>query len=272
MTCSELERLSVAGASEAELTAHRAVCASCEALGVELDKVSALIASLRSPQARPELRESLLSIPRKTVSCEGADELIAAALDGALPAPDRARLDFHVSRCGACAESAGTLFEMQELARPEPAPWLAGRIAAGRPRRAERKRWRFAIKPPAAIALAYAAAVVVMLAGFNPADLARKAGVGRLEESARESVQVAGNSLADRVGAFQERTMRKLSVLQGRVTGYGRAAISTAMALVMKTESKPPSRPRSGEDKGVLHGNEIEIIAWRAQTPPPGRS
>jgi len=122
-----------------------------------------------------------------------------------------------------------------------------------------------------AIGLAYAAAVVVMLAGFNPADLARKAGVGRLEETARESVQVAGSSLADRLGAFEEKTLRRLSDWKGRAAGYGRAAISTAMALVMKTDSKPPSRPRSGEDKGWLLKDEVEIIAWRAETPP-GRS
>jgi Putative zinc-finger len=270
MTCSELERLSVAGAPETELSAHRSVCASCAALGAELDTVTALVASLRSPAMAPKLREALLSIPRMTVSCEGADGLIAGALEGELSDADRARLDFHVSRCVACGESAGTLLGMRDLARPEPAPWLAGQIAAGRPRR-ERPRWRFAIRPPVAIALAYAAAVIVMLAGFNPADLARKAGVGRLEETARESVQVAGNSLADRLGAFEERTLRRLSVWKGRATGYGRAAISTAVALVMKTDSKPPSRPRSGEDKGWLQRNETVNIAWRLEAPT-GRS
>jgi len=270
MTCSELERLSVAGAPEAELAAHLAACASCAALGKDLETVGAFVAGLRSPAMAPEFRQSLFAIPSKTVSCEGADGLIAAALEGELPAADRTRLEFHVSRCPACAESAATLLGMRDLMKPAPAPWLAGRIAAGRPRR-ERPRWRFAIRPPVAIGLAYAAAVVVMLAGFNPADLARKAGVGRLEETARESVQVAGSSLADRLGAFEEKTLRRLSVWKGRAAGYGRAAISTAMALVMKTESKPPSRPRSGEDKGWLQKDEIEIIAWRAETPP-GRS
>jgi hypothetical protein len=271
MKCSELERLSVAGAGEGALLAHRAACPSCAALGADLDRVGALVASLRSPAISPRFRESLLSIPRKAVSCEGADSLIAAALDGELSAADRARLEFHVSRCGACAESAGTLLGMRDLAKPEPAPWLAGRIAAGLPRRRPRTRRRFGVRPPVAIGLAYAAAVVVMLAGFNPADLARKAGVGRLEENARESVQVAGNSLADRLGAFEEKALRRLSALKGRAEGYGRAAISTAMSLVMKPESRPPSRPRSGEDKGWLQKHGIEMIAWRAE-PPPGRS
>ena len=264
MTCGELERLTVAGDSDAEMRAHREVCPSCAALGAELDSVSALVSGLRSPAAPPTLRESLLSIPRTTVSCEGADALIAAALDGDLPAADRSRLEFHVSRCEACAESAGTLLGMRDLARPEPGPWLAGRIAATRPRPARTSPWRILRTPQAAIALAYAAAVVVMIAGFNPADLARKAG-GRLEQTALASVQVAGSSLADRVGSFQESAMRKLSALKGRVTGYGRAALSTAIALVMKSESKsPPSRPRSGEDKGSLQKNEMEIRTWRA--------
>jgi hypothetical protein len=265
MTCNELERLSAAGASESELAAHRSVCSSCEALGAELDRISTLVSSLRSPVASPALRESLLSIPRKTVSCEGAADLIAASLENELPAADQARLGFHLSRCEGCDEAAGTLIGIRDLARPEPAPWLAGRIAAGRPKRRERRGWRFLLSPQAAIGLAYAAAVVVMLAGFNPADLARKAGVGRLEESARESVQVAGGSLADRLGAFEENALRKLAVWRGRAAGYGRAVLSTAIALVMRTESKnTPSRPRSGEDKGSLQRNEIEVLTWRA--------
>ena len=131
MTCSELERLSVAGAPEAELSAHLAACASCAALGKDLETVGALVASLRSPAMAPELRESLFAIPRMTVSCEGADGLIAAALNGELPATDRTRLEFHVSRCPACAESAATLLGMRDLAKPAPAPWLAGRIVLG---------------------------------------------------------------------------------------------------------------------------------------------
>ena len=58
-----------------------------------------------------------------------------------------------------------------------------------------------------------------MLAGFNPADLARKAGMGRIEESARASVQVAGNSLADRLGAVEEKVLRTLAAWKGRADG-----------------------------------------------------
>jgi hypothetical protein len=100
-----------------------------------------------------------------------------------------------------------------------------------------------------------------MLAGFNPADIARKAGVARLGETAKASVEVAGGSLADRVGALQESALRKLAVWKGQVTGYGRAALSTALALVMKSEQqRPPSRPRGGEERGRMRKNENRAI------------
>ncbi len=264
MSCAELERLFVAGASGGEMSAHRAACGACAHLAKELDQVEVALSDLRPPALSPALRDTLLSLPARTVSCEGADRLIASALEETLPPADVARLEFHCSRCEVCAEASQTLAHLRELTRPEPAPWLAGRLAANRPRRRERRGWRVAFSPKAAIALAYAAAVVVMLAGFNPADLARKAGVGRIEQTARTSVQTAGNSLADRLGAAQENVQRTLAAWKGRVTGYGRAAISTVVSLVMKSEpQRPPSRPRSGEDKGVLQKNETETT-WRA--------
>jgi hypothetical protein len=265
MSCGELERLFVADASQAQMTEHSAACGSCARLAADLDRVEAALSDLRPAAVSAAFRERLLSIPGLTASCEGADELVAAAVEGTLPPADLARLEFHCSRCEACAEASQTLAGLRDLARPEPAPWLGGRIAANRPRRRERRGWRAVASPKVWIALAYAAAVVVMLAGFNPADLARKAGVGRIEETARASVQVASNSMADRLGAFEENALRTFARWKGRVTGYGRAAISTAIALVMKSEpQRPPNRPRSGEDKGVLQKNEIETPTWRA--------
>ena len=268
MSCGELERLFVAGASPEQSLAHRSACRSCGELGADLDRAEGLVSGLRTPSADPALRQALLLIPRRTVSCEGADRLAASALEAALEPTDRNRLDFHLSRCEACRETAATLAAMRGLASPLPAPWLAGRIAASRPRarRAVPLR-RLLFTPKALIGLAYAAAVIVMLAGFNPADIARKAGVARLGETAKASVEVAGGSLADRVGAFQDHALRKLAVWKGEVTGYGRAALSTALSLVMKSEpQRPPSRPRSGsgEERGRMRKFETESLTWRA--------
>lgn len=267
MSCGELERLFVAGVSPEQALAHRNACRSCSGLGADLDRVEGLISVLRTPTASPALREALLSIPRRTVSCEGADRLAALALEQELEPADRQRLDFHLSRCEPCRETAATLAAMRGLTSPLPAPWLAGRLAANRPPRRRRAAplWNLLLSPKGAIGLAYAAAVIVMLAGFNPADIARKAGVARLGETAKASVEVAGGSLADRVGAFQESALRKLAAWKGQVTGYGRAALSTALALVMKSEQqRPPSRPRSGDERGRMQKNETELSTWRA--------
>ena len=265
MSCRELERLFLSGVSQGEslAAAHRASCPSCETLGVDLDDLANLMTGLAPLETGPALRAALLAIPRETVSCEQADRLIALSVEEEVAAADRARLESHFSRCPACARAAETLSSLRELASPQPPPFLAARIAASRPRK-RRAIWQSLWSPKAAIALAYGAAVIVMLAGFNPADLARKAGVARIEENTKAAVNVAKSSLADKLGAFEEEALRKLAVWAGRASGYGRAALSNAIQLVMKTEPpRPPSRSRSGEGKGVPK-NETLIAGWRA--------
>jgi hypothetical protein len=262
MSCGELERLFVAGATREQALAHRSACRSCGDLGADMDRIETLVSGLRTPSASPVLREALLSIPHRTVSCEGADVLVAPALEEELEPADRQRLDFHLSRCEPCRETAATLAAMRGLTAPSPAPWLAGRLASSKPARRRRAvpLWDLVLSPKGAIGLAYAAAVIVMLAGFNPADIARRAGVARLGETAKASVEVASGSLADRVGAFQDSALRKLAVWRGQVAGYGRAALSTALALVMKSDQqRPPSRPRSGEERKRMWQNETAI-------------
>jgi hypothetical protein len=265
MSCAELERLFLAGSPEEVARSHRTSCRSCAALATDMDAVAATISTLAAPEAHPAFLAKLHAIPALTVSCEGADLLIAASVEEEIAAPDRQRLAFHTSRCESCAEAAGVLGEARSLASPAPAPWLLGRLAASRPEMPRRSPWRLLASPKGAIALAYAAAVAVMLSGFNPADLARKAGVDRLEQSAKLSAQIAGRSLGDRLGAFEEEALRKLAVWKGRATGYGRAALTRAIQLVMKTESQPPPRRgKTGEEKGLLKKDETQIQTWRA--------
>ncbi len=74
----------------------------------------------------------------------------------------------------------------------------------------------------------------------------------KLGESTRNVVTVAQSSVGDRLGAFQEKAMRTLAVWKGHVGGYGRAAVSNAIALVLRPEQKKtPPRPRLGKDGGV---------------------
>ncbi|MCA1583157.1 MAG: hypothetical protein LC796_17580 [Acidobacteria bacterium] len=266
MSCREIERLLAAEAPQAERESHRASCADCEILGRDLATAESLVSGLQAPAWSPELREALLRIPALTVSCEGAELLIAASLEpGEESVPtDRSRLQFHVSRCEGCREAFETLSTMGDLTPPLPAPWVAGRLSAAKPVKA-RARWRGFLDPRAAIAFAYAAALVLMLAGFNPADLARKAGAGLKSETKSVAV-VADASLANRLGAFQQRATRSLAVWRGRAGGYGRAVLSNVLALVMRPEERPrppQGRPRDGGE-GNVPKNETSIPTWRA--------
>jgi hypothetical protein len=276
MSCREIERLFLSGASETERRTHRAGCRDCEALGRDADSGETLSAGLAPATWSVALRESLLSIPSRTVDCDAAAEMIGRLLEtdaaeagsptgafGALTAPEAGRLQFHLTRCGGCSEAHHVLSSARDLTSPAAAPWLSTRIAAAKPQ-APRSRWRGFLSARAAISVAYALALVVMLAGFNPADLARKAGTG-LRSETRTAAAVADRSLADRVGALEDQVARRFAVWRGVAGGYGRAVLSNVIALVMKSEdsSRPPSRPRNGEERSVPQ-NETAIRTWRA--------
>jgi hypothetical protein len=264
MSCREIERLFVAEAPESDRRAHRAGCPSCDALALDVEHAGRLTSNLQRPAWSGSLREALLAVPSRTLDCDSAGLAIAASLEGELDPSQRVRLDFHVSRCEGCREAFETLLGVRELQRPLPAPWVTGRLSAARPARA-RSRWKGLLDPRAAIGLAYAAALVVMLAGFNPADLARKAG-GQLRSETRTAATVAGVSLADRAGAFQDRAVRAFAVWRGRAGGYGRAILSNAIALVLKSDEpsrRPPGRPRNGDGRSTPK-NETAIPTWSA--------
>ncbi len=266
MSCRELERLFVAGAPEADAARHREGCAECARLAADLDRTTGLTASLHRPSWSPALRTRLLDIPRTTVSCEGADALLAALLEGEIASNDEARLRSHLSRCAACAEAAASLQVMRSLSAPPPPAWLATRLAAGRPAR-KRSFWRRAFSGRMVVAYAYAAAVVVMLLGLNPTAVVRRAGFAKLGESTRNAVTVAESSIGDRLGALQERALRTLAVWRGRVGGYGRAAVSNAFDLVWRPEPKRTPRPPLGKEGGAatLPGGVDLAIAREAE-------
>ena len=196
MSCREIERLFVSGADgEAQAPAlalaeaHRKTCAECARAGADADETYAMTSALIAPAFPPALRRSLLDIPRTTVSCEGAEPLLAAALEGddEISAADRRRLDSHLSRCAGCTASANVLASMRDLTLPEPPPWLTTRLAAARPARPV-SPWRRLLSARAFVAYAYAAALLVMIMGWNPTDVVRKAGFAKLGESTRNVV------------------------------------------------------------------------------------
>ena len=257
MSCREIERLFSAGAPDAAVAAHRLTCAECDAVGRAMDDVLARTSSLRAPEWSPALRRSLLEIPRQTVSCEGAEPLLARAVevDEELATEDQKRLQSHLSRCAACTEAAGALLAVRDLAAPPAPPGLAARLAAVRPEK-KKSVWRRFFSGKAVVAYAYGAAVLVMLLGLNPTAVARGKGFAKLGESTRNVMTVAQSSVGDRLGAFQEKALRTFAVWKGHVGGYGRAAVSNAIALVLRPEpKKTPTRPRLGKEGGAAPGS-----------------
>jgi len=272
MSCRELERLFVAGSADSEQLAHRSTCAECSRLGGDLDRTAALAALLQPPAWSPQLRQALLRVPSMTVRCEGAEMLLASALEGEIAKADESRLQGHLSRCGGCAQAAGALYAMRDLAAPEPPPWLATRLVAAKPRK-KKSFWRSAFSGKMVLVYAYSAAVLVMLFGLNPTAVVRKAGFASLGESTRNAVTVAESSLGDRLGALQEKTLRTLAVWRGHVGGYGRAAVSNAIAIVWKPESKKaPSRPRLGKEGGAAaNSGDFQLAGGIVEEPLPVR-
>ena len=265
MSCGEIERLFLAGASPEEARRHANECATCRSVGKDVDTAQAMVAGLVAPALPVSLRAALLEIPRNTVSCEGAERLLPAAMENEISDDEQRRLANHLSRCAACSEAAATLDATRDLAQPIPPPWLAARLAANRPVR-EKSFWRLLLAPKAAIALAYAAAVVVMLLGFNPADIARRVSASQLGENTRAAVTVAESSLTDRIGAIQEKIARSIQVWKGRAGGYGRAALSNAVSLIWKSSPKerPVERPRNRDGPGAFRERDRTITTWRA--------
>jgi hypothetical protein len=265
VSCTELERLFTSGASAEEAQKHRDVCPTCRAAGADADATEEIAAALAPPAMPSSLRRALLEIPRRTVSCEGAERLLPIAIENELLPDDERRLASHLSRCGACSEAAATLAAARDLSEPIAPPWLAGRLAAARPTRRGLSLGKL-FGPKSVIAFAYGAAVLVMILGFNPADLARRVGAGDLGQNTRAAVLVAESSVTDRLGALQERVARTLAVWRGRAGGYGRAAVSNVVSLIWKSSGakpRPVERPRNRDGRGALRERETTTTSWR---------
>jgi hypothetical protein len=265
VSCGELERLFIAGASPDEARRHARDCATCRSVAADLETAESMVAGLSAPPLSTSLRLALLEIPRNTVSCEGADRLLPVAMENELSDDEERRLSSHLSRCAGCSEAAATLMSARDLAEPVAPPWLAGRLAVNRPVR-EKGFWRMLLAPKAAIGLAYAAAVLVMLLGFNPADIARRVSASQIGENTRAAVTVAESSFSDRLGAVQEKLARSFQVWKGRAGGYGRAAFSNAVALIWKSSGskRPEQRPRNRDGRGAFRETETTTTSWRA--------
>jgi hypothetical protein len=116
VSCTELEKLFLAGASREDARRHRDSCSTCRAAGPDSDVVEEIASTLKAPEMPPSLHAALIDIPHRTVSCEGAERLLPLAVENELLPDDERRLSSHLSRCGGCSEAAATLLGARDLA------------------------------------------------------------------------------------------------------------------------------------------------------------
>ena len=254
MSCRELERLFVAGAPESEQRAHRGGCPECARLGADLDSTAALATGLQRPGVEPAAAPGAAARSRRmTVTCEGAEMLLAGALEGELADERRGPPRSPTSRAAPDApQAAGALFAMRDLAAPEPPPWLATRLVAAKPAK-KKSFWRAGVLRKARHRVRVRRRRARDAARTEPDGRRRKDG---LREPRREHAQRRHGRARARSATGSARSRRKplrtLAVWKGHVGGYGRAAVSNAIAIVWKPESKKtPSRPRLGKDGGA---------------------
>jgi hypothetical protein len=233
MTCDFLERRFLAPSRSAELEAHLGLCESCRALARELALLDSVETPLRSPEVPAGLEERWKQARARTVDCDRAAELIAAGMDEPLDAPRAGRLEFHLSRCPACAEAAEILDSVAFLRPPEtairsPLPGRS-RVVPIEPRRAGRS------SPAWSDPRLYAAAACI-LAGFLAlfSDTLRSSPTVRAAAAATErawsGVTLRASRAADAVGAFNDEVSRKILATREALSGYGKAARAIALS------------------------------------------
>jgi hypothetical protein len=226
MSCDFFERHFRAGGDAPSLKAHLSICGACGAIESDWAYLDRLESRLRAPAPSEGLLARLREVPRRTVSCEAADEWLTRRLDGSLPNDERARLESHLGRCSICSETAAVLGVLGEIRPPEPMslpqrPAMASVVSIGR------KRW---LDPRL---YAAAACIFAGLLTFFAGSLARNP----TTTAARETATTAWNGIrvrvveaADRLSVFEDSFSRKVVAARETLTGYGRAAGAVALS------------------------------------------
>ena len=229
MSCDFFHDHFISGGEASALDAHRGSCDECRRLADGFAGLDAVLSRLGAPSVPPGARERWESIAEQTVDCDRAAELLAEGMERELPAAGTRRLEFHLSRCSACRETAEVLGVLGALKKPEPSPGALRKpapvvsLAAARARKArDRARFDPRLYAAAACLLAGFFAFFANSVGTTPAaDLVN--GLGR-------QARVRAAEAADRVKIWEESVSRRFVATREAVSGYGQAVKGIALA------------------------------------------
>jgi hypothetical protein len=232
VSCDLFEKHFVAGAQPAAFDEHRNACAECRALSADFIRLDAMISRIGWPPLSEAVWDRWKRIAQQTVDCERASELSAQAMEEPLSEADRRKLDFHLSRCEVCRETAAVLGVRFELQAPRPSPEWTLRRPAPVVSLGEERRKRSARRAGWSDPRLYAAAAC-FLAGFFAffANSLQTAPAARsLTGEISNSLRVRWAEAADRLQIWQEGISRHWVATRETFTGYTRAAGAIALS------------------------------------------
>jgi predicted anti-sigma-YlaC factor YlaD len=186
---------------------HLAGCQECADLGLALELVSEAVTPFRHLAPPPHLEADLVASP-----CRRWLGLLMSAIDRDIDKQDLDRLLGHLEGCPSCTRIWTDLALVHQVSEAMlPPAGLAERCAAVR----RQPRVRRIISRRAAVAAAYALAVLASLVVGNPVSIARS-----------PVVQRVASSVTEEVGVVAEEGRGELRVMMWRAWRWGNSQVA----------------------------------------------
>ncbi len=225
-----LDHLEAAVADELpeELARHLEGCTECQRAVAQargLTEGERFLAAVTAPDS---LKRRVKSLSRLAPACEGAIEMLGAALDGELAEDARNSLLEHMHACPACQaawEAFATLHEVGGNTRP-PARLRVALALSPRSRVEARRRPRRLFDLRLATAAAYLLAAVTVMLLSNPETVARES-THQLDRAA----VYASAAVENRVQSYSERVAGAFADAEGWVRDRAQGAWRVARSI-----------------------------------------
>jgi hypothetical protein len=244
-----LDRLdeAIVGTLPEELARHVAECADCR-LAVDrargLAEGERVLGSVRAPEA---LKDRLKALPRLAPACEQAIERLGAALDGELPANERAGLMEHLHSCACCQAVFEAFATLRDVGAGAVAPSRLRAAAALPPRQRLQLRQRrggfFDLRLATAAAYLLAALTVVMLS--NPSTVARES-TGGMDRAATYATAAVEN----RFSSYSKRIADVATAVQGWVFDRAEESWQGVRSMFGRKSANPKEKKTVERDGG----------------------